>query len=215
MRTVKQFYENFNFEHMITQPPPLIQEFLEREIDFLKRHITPTNRILEVGCGYGRLLDILRTKAATVAGIDFSRPMLDKSRARFQGKSVELYEMRAEQMGFLDGRFDYAMCLGATFGNMPGIEQQVLREMVRVTRPRGKVMVSVFSEEAKDSQILNYGRLGLKRITDDGAAIRTDEGFYSRRFTRDSLIELFGNAGLEPTITKLCPINYVVCATTS
>ena len=213
MRDVRTFYQTFDFECMITHAPPLIQEFFEKEIDFLQAHINHTERILEVGCGYGRLLEILLPKTVVAVGIDFSKQLLDKSRMRLKEKNVELYEMNAEHIDFRDDSFDYALCLGATFGNMPGIEQQVLREMKRVSNLGGEVIISVFSEEAKDSQIENYKRLGLKGITDDGVAVHTDEGFYSRRFARNDLVELFENAGLKPTIIKLCPINYVAYAT--
>ena len=34
MKTIKEFYENFDFEKVVTNPPKLIQEFLDGEIKF-------------------------------------------------------------------------------------------------------------------------------------------------------------------------------------
>jgi ubiquinone/menaquinone biosynthesis C-methylase UbiE len=195
---------------MITEPPHLLQEFLDRELALIRECIPKVESILEVGCGYGRLLDVLRLKADIAVGIDFSRPMLERAKLHLREKNVELYEMNAENMNFPPANFDYAVCLNATFGNMPGIEENVLQEMKRVSR-RG-LMITAFAPEAKDTQFENYKRIGLTGITDDGTAVRTQEGFYSRRFTRDQLDQLFRKVGLEPRIDKFCTIGYVAHA---
>jgi ubiquinone/menaquinone biosynthesis C-methylase UbiE len=95
---------------------------------------------------------------------------------------------------------------------MPGIEVDVLKEMKRVTNERGQIIVSVFSENAKPTQIENYTRIGLKNVRDDGIAVHTDEGFYSRRFTKENLQSYFEAIGLTCTIIKICPINYIAIA---
>ncbi|OHA79776.1 MAG: hypothetical protein A2675_04180 [Candidatus Yonathbacteria bacterium RIFCSPHIGHO2_01_FULL_51_10] len=209
-KTVQDFYRDFNFEEVITNPPLPIQKFLDEEIKFISRHVKQGSKILEVGCGYGRLLNILAEKADKIVGIDFSEPLLEKAHESFKNrKNVELWFMDAQKMSFEDESFDYVLCLDATFGNMPGIEEKVLNEMKRVTKDTGEVVISVFSENAKDAQLENYHRIGLTGIKDDGAAVTSKEGFYSRRFTKKQLQELFERARLSCDVISLCPINYV------
>ena len=210
---VKRFYETFDFEKIITRPPKLIQMFLDGEIEFLEQYLEGGKSILEVGCGYGRLLNVLKRKADRVVGIDFSLSLLEKAKKKLgNNNAAKLLLMPAEKMRFDSDSFDYVVCLDATFGNMPGLELSVLKEMKRVCKSGGQVIVSVFSHNAKRVQFENYKRVGLTGIWDDGIAVHTAEGFYSRRFTKKQLRNLFSQVGLSPKIGKLCPVNYIVIA---
>lgn len=212
VRNVKDFYETFDFDRMINdKAPELIQEFLDGEIRFITKHIKPYSSILEIGCGYGRLLRILAKNSKNVIGIDFSKKMIESSRENLKNlKNVDVILMNADNLSFKDNSFDYVVCLDASFGNMPKIEQKSLNEMKRVCKKDGEIIISVFSENAKNTQIENYRRIGLKEIKDDGNAIHTSEGLYSRRFSEPELTELFKKARLECQIIKICPINYIV-----
>ncbi len=211
--TVKDFYSGFDFEKMLSNPPSEIEEFLVGEIEFL-RMLESRETILEIGCGYGRLLKILSEKGKKVIGIDFSEKLLAQAKNNLADYSnIELLTMNAENLNFDDDFADYTLCLDNTFGNMPGIEEKVLSEMKRVTKKGGKIIVSVFSDKAQNSQIKNYSRLGLKGITNTGNAITSDEGFYSRRFSREDLEALFNKVGLPFQIESVCPCNYIVTST--
>lgn len=201
-KTVKEFYEHFDFERMVNDPPDLIKGFFSDELAFLKsdffgKVVEPDSDMLEIGCGYGRLLKVLCEHTRRLVGIDFSRTMIDKARQNLVDKAnVEIYLMDADKLQFPDEAFDNVVCLAQTFGNMPGIEINVLREMKRVTKKGGKVIINVFSEIMKEAQAENYKRLELANVRDDGTGYHTDDGFYSRRFTREQLTELFSVAGL-------------------
>ncbi len=39
--------------------PPAVQRFLEVESQYVRQRIRPTDRVLELGCGYGRVLEDL------------------------------------------------------------------------------------------------------------------------------------------------------------
>jgi ubiquinone/menaquinone biosynthesis C-methylase UbiE len=210
---VKQFYERFRFEDMLTNPPKPILDFLDGEKTFLQERLKPGKRILEIGCGYGRLLGLLSDRARKVVGIDFSRSLLKRAKQNTSDLgNLQLFLMDATNLGFADSSFDYALCADSGFGNMPGIENQVLSEIVRVTKPGGQIVISVFSENAKEAQIDNYQRIGLQGIWDDGTAIHTDEGFYSRRFSRDDLSGLFAELGLSPSFVTVCNENHIAIA---
>ena len=217
-KTVKDFYENFDFERMIADPPELIKRFFSEELTFLQNNffgkvVEQNSNILEIGCGYGRLLKILREHAGRLVGIDFSRTMIDKAKLNIENKTnVEVYLMDGVRLQFADEIFDNVICFAQTFGNMPGIEADVLREMKRVTKIGGKVIVNVFSEIMKEAQAENYRRLGFTNVSDDGTGFHTDEGFYSRRFTREQLTELFIGVGLDCTISQFSISNYLAVA---
>jgi ubiquinone/menaquinone biosynthesis C-methylase UbiE len=211
--TVKSFYETFNLENAINRPSPALKRFLEAEIDFIKKHLDCNHSVLEIGCGFGRVLEIISGKARAVTGIDFSDTLLKQAKEKLAKKdNIDLHNMEAHRLKFDDCTFRCTMCMENTFGNMPEIALDVLKEMKRVTKKGGQIILSVYSEAAKDMQLENYNLVKLTNITESANAIQTDEGLYSRRFTKDELKELFRSIGLECEITQLCPENYIAIA---
>lgn len=109
--------------------------------------------------------------------------------------------------------FDYVLCTSATLGNFEQKEEQslpsfrqVAHNMQTATKKGGLVIISAYSENAAPIQQENYRRLGLTGIVDDGQAIRTDEGLYSRRFSEAELADLVV-PNTKYTIIKLSPYN--------
>lgn len=78
----------------------------------------------------------------TIVGLDFSERMLEigaqKIRNLQLSDRIELVHGNAMDVPFEDNRFDYAT-IGFGLRNVPDIDQ-VLREMVRVVKPGGKVV---------------------------------------------------------------------------
>jgi len=99
------------------------------------------DRILEVGVGTGINLS-LYPKGCRITGIDLSTSMLEKARervARQELRNVRLLEMDAARLTFADDAFDivYAPYLVSVVPD----PVQVVREMRRVCRPGGKIIV--------------------------------------------------------------------------
>ena len=57
--------------------PPRVKQFLEAEINFVLSKIKPSDKVLDLGCGYGRVMKKLSEKAKTVTGIDISNDNID------------------------------------------------------------------------------------------------------------------------------------------
>jgi SAM-dependent methyltransferase len=112
--------------------------FQERKRDLIRaywrRHgkATRTMRYLDVGCGKGELLTLLRDDFASVAGCDPSAEMLG---------TAEKIEMRVQpdvgRIPYEDGEFDFvtAVCV---YHHVPVAERQSLsREVRRIMKPGG------------------------------------------------------------------------------
>lgn len=190
--SIRTFYSDFDFSEMVGNPPAEIRYYRDAELAFLKNYFEDKPlRILEVGCGYGRLLSELENGKRKVVGIDFSEKQIERARRYVERTPTQLAAMDASKLGFKDNSFDIVCCLYQTLGNMPGIEQQVINEMYRVCKPNGEIITSVFSENALDAQLRNYERLQLTQVRNVENAVVTDEGFYSRRFSREDVAKLF------------------------
>jgi phosphatidylethanolamine/phosphatidyl-N-methylethanolamine N-methyltransferase len=98
-------------------------------------------RVLEVGVGTGINLP-LYPSGFQIMGIDLSRDMLERSRQRIAWHALErvrLCEMDAAHMSFNDGSFDIVYA-PYTISVVPD-SLQVVREMRRVCRPEGKILI--------------------------------------------------------------------------
>jgi phosphatidylethanolamine/phosphatidyl-N-methylethanolamine N-methyltransferase len=103
--------------------------------------IRPGDHILEVGVGTG-INTSLYPRNCHITGIDLSTSMLEKARERVAREglaNVRLLEMDAASLTFADDSFDivYAPYLVSVVPD----PVQVVREMRRVCRPGGKIIV--------------------------------------------------------------------------
>lgn len=55
---------------------PRVKQYLEAEITFVKNHLKGTERILELGAGYGRIIKELAPYCESIVGIDISNDKL-------------------------------------------------------------------------------------------------------------------------------------------
>jgi SAM-dependent methyltransferase len=98
-------------------------------------------RVLDVGCGTGRLAAALVERGAKVWGIDSSAEMLARARAAGEGK-VGLKQGRAEELPFKDGWFDRAV-LRLVVHLVD--RRRALPELARVLAPGGRVVIATFA----------------------------------------------------------------------
>lgn len=101
--------------------------------------VAPTGRVLDLGCGDGFLLSMLRSTSSTVVGIDFSSGELGRARA-LDGASL-LVRGNSGALPFQDQSFDGVISHFA-FHLMSNVEQ-VVDEVARVLVPGGSFVAIV------------------------------------------------------------------------
>jgi ubiquinone/menaquinone biosynthesis C-methylase UbiE len=100
----------------------------------------PGMAVLDVGCGTGAFLELYRRSGCRLHGLDASPAMLAVARARL-GESADLRLGDATRMPYGDGAFDRVVCMLALH-EMGGRERpRVLREMRRVLRAGGRILL--------------------------------------------------------------------------
>jgi SAM-dependent methyltransferase len=124
----------------------------------------PTS-ILEVGCGYGKVLGELRSRLQIpLVGLDFSPTQLERARSYLASAGdVGLIMSRGESLPFADGSFDMVVTSAVVLHNPPAIAERIRREVVRVAR-----RFAAHNEETN----LSYNRYGY-----DTAAWYRAQGF--------------------------------------
>jgi SAM-dependent methyltransferase len=110
-------------------------------------HLEPTDQVLDIGTGTG--LVALRASSyingGRVIGIDHSPGMLEQARAKTARRgivdAVSFRQMDAEQLEFCDQSFDVILSLYALLHFHEPLV--ALREMHRVLRPGGRIVIGV------------------------------------------------------------------------
>lgn len=117
-------------------------ELLRTDRQFLEGHFRRPGRLVDLGCGAGRLLVHFASMGFDVVGVDLSERMLDvcHRKRRQMGLPIGLVKANmCDLSGIRDGVFDYASCMFSTLGMIVGLEQRrkALAEVQRVLRPGG------------------------------------------------------------------------------
>jgi len=112
----------------------------------LSASVAGASRVLDVGCGSGRLTVALALAGAGVTGIDTSAARLEDARERALAAGVELALVEAdmnEPLPFADGAFDAVTSrLSLMIADDP---VATLRELARVLAPGGHVATAVWA----------------------------------------------------------------------
>lgn len=102
-------------------------------------------KILDIGTGTGRQAFAFAKEGYKVIGIDISEEMLKKAKLNNRFPNVSFQITDATKMPFENNHFD-GVCASFTLHEMPRqIINQVLDEMVRVTKPQGTVLIIDFA----------------------------------------------------------------------
>lgn len=99
--------------------------------------------VLDIGCGTGELVAAYAEVGASVAGVDLSDGMLAIARERLGG-AADLRSADATELPFPDNRFDLVTASLILHELTSPVQQGVVAEMVRVTRPGGHLLIADF-----------------------------------------------------------------------
>jgi len=175
-----------------------IKRFLQAEIEFVLNFISPEDKVLELGCGYGRVLRSFLGKAKRVVGIDTSADSLEHARMFLGNKyPYELYQMNAINLDFEDGEFDVLVCIQNGISAFHEDKKEILKEAVRVTKSGGKVLFSSYSANFWEERLqwfqvqAEYGLLGEidEEKTGNGNIVCKD-GFTATTVSQQEFLEL-------------------------
>jgi len=126
------------------------QEITRREVDLFTYilGLKSEDSILDLCCGHGRhSLELARRGFKNVEGLDISHYLIRRARlqAEKEGLKVKFREGDARRLPYQADSFDAVMILGNSFGYFESIRDdlQVLKEVWRVLRPWGKILIDV------------------------------------------------------------------------
>lgn len=187
-----------------------VQRYLLAEIECVLERITPEHRVLELGCGYGRVLQHVAPHSNIVVGIDTVFDSLCMAKEFVHSPSCTLLQMDAGMLGFSSHCFDAVVCIQNGISALNVEPEALLREACRVTRPGGKVLFSSYSEKFWDDRLewfkiqSQHGLIGeIDEHRSANGTIICKDGFEAATVSPDDFLSLSSALGFAARIFEV------------
>lgn len=145
-------------------------------------------RILEAGCGAGRILRYFHSRGYDIVGIDFVEVAITKLSAADPGLQVAVGDIT--NLKFNDAEFDYVLAFGL-YHNLEHDLDRAVQESYRVLKPGGAVCAS-FRADNLQTRLTDW--LSERR---HGAKAKSGRVFHKINLTRSEFETLFTRAGFQ------------------
>lgn len=119
---------------------------LEGEARLVDAMVAPGSRVLDAGCGTGRLSAALHRRGHDVVGVDVDPVLVEAARADHQGPRFEQGDLSTLDLDVRD--FDLVVCAGNVMVFLaPDTERAVLERLRDHVRPGGRLVIGFRREE--------------------------------------------------------------------
>jgi 2-polyprenyl-3-methyl-5-hydroxy-6-metoxy-1,4-benzoquinol methylase len=219
LNLVKRNYQEIATEFDLTR-----KKFLWPEIKNLTDNIKEGDKVLDVGCGNGRLLEVLKNKNINYLGVDNSSELIKIARNNYPNYKFLVADILDLSQIPVDS-FDYVFCL-AVLPHIPGkkLRMKALRELKKKVKNSGKIIISAWNLWGQKTNkkyrflIIKNGCLKIlgKNNLDFGDIIfpwkssngKTSSKRYYHAFTRAGLKSLVLKTGIHLEKIKKDAFNY-------
>lgn len=188
---------------------PRIAQYLRAEIDYVKRGLTGSESVLELGAGYGRIVKELAPCCQSILGIDLSQQSVKLGREYLKNSpNASLMAMDVHQMEF-DQDFDVILCLQNGLSAM-GANASLIRRILGLLAPSGRAYFSSYSAGFWEWRLKWFEEQAAKGLlgpidytqTKDGVIV-CEDGFRAVTHSPDALREIGESAGYPYTVEEV------------
>ena len=189
--------------------PPSVRRYLQAEIDFVAAHLRPDFLVLELGCGYGRVIRELASSIHFIVGIDISIPSIGMAHEELMPyRNARLIVGDASNPCFKCGRFDLIYCIQNGISAFHADKRRLMESTVQLLKPGGLALFSSYACQFWEHRLewfklqAGEGLIGPinENATGDGVIVCTD-GFEAHTVGPDEFDYLTRNLEIETEFT--------------
>ena len=191
--------------------PPRTKQYLLAEIQYVQEQISSADIVLELGCGYGRVLSQIVPYCRSLVGIDTSLTSLRLAKSNLSNfLSVQLSQMTACDLRYADDTFDVVFCIQNGISAFKVDPRALVMEAYRVTKPSGLCLFSSYSKKFWNHRLewfedqAEAGLLGPIdwHKTKDGL-IACKDGFESSTFGEREFLDITRSLGIKGRVFEV------------
>jgi len=155
-----------NYEEIADDFNETRKKYLWPELIKLADMVKDDDRILDIGCGNGRLVKTFKDKNVWYLGVDASEKLINVAKkklkaANFQFKIADIFDLDK----IINKKFDYVFCI-AVLHHIPGKDLRILalKQLKNKIKPDGKIILTVWNlwrQKKFSRQIIRYALLKL------------------------------------------------------
>ncbi len=129
-----------------------ISQYLQAEIDFVKKNLSKTQNVLELGAGYGRIVRELAPYCNSIIGIDISKESVELGREYLKEyPNADMVVMDVHNMQF-SMPVDIVLCLQNGLSAMR-VDSAVIHRILEMLAPGGVAYFSSYSVKFWDFRL--------------------------------------------------------------
>jgi SAM-dependent methyltransferase len=190
---------------------PRVRRYLDAEVEHVLGFVRPGSTVLELGCGYGRILPALAARAKRAVGIDTSWASLELARKTLaDANNVRLAAADAIKLPFGGAVFDVVACIQNGISAFHADRRALIEEAVRVTKPGGTALFSSYSDGFWDERLewfelqADSGLLGeIDYEKTGGGTIVCKDGFTATTAGADEFRALTAGFDADTNVTEV------------
>jgi alkylated DNA repair protein alkB family protein 8 len=171
------------------------RKFFWRDFEFIADYVEDGDKILDYGCGNGRLLEILGDKNIEYTGVDASQKLIDLAKKKYPQFSQNFHKISSSNSLPLQDNYFNKIISIAVFHHFPEkYAEEMAKELFRIMKTQGKIIVTVWNLEQERFE--GYMKKGSRDLY---IPFRDNEGRvferYHRLYTKKDLENIFSKAG--------------------
>lgn len=185
-----------------------IDNRLSWEIPLLEETFQSNSKLLDVGCGQGRISLILSKKNYKITGIDIVQNFIDYANKTAKSKDLDatFYCDNFQNLDKYDFKIDGAFCMWGTIRHILNIDEQVdlLKKVYTHLSNKGKFLIDTIDEnnlehasnidnKYQNREVIKVGNESFIKVNHKKMGLYT----VSCSFNEESLKEIFVKAGFK------------------
>lgn len=135
--SVAEFYD------AVAGPFSDTRQFWWKDLEFIQEYYQPGSKVLDYGCGNGRLLELIKVPFDDYLGVDISAKLLEHARSKYPGYKY-LHIPNESKLPIEDGAIDCIYSIAVFHHLNPKMAIAALEEIRRVLKPDGTVIITAW-----------------------------------------------------------------------
>ncbi len=188
------------WEKILKNPSPAYRELFVSQKEYIVNNITSADIVLDIGCGDGKNIVTILQATNHVFGVDNDLIAIKDAKERLKKyPEIDLLFADALSLPFKNETFD-VVTFFEIIGNMGNSKISALKEVHRVLKKDGFIILSTYSENAFDERMKMYEQIQVPIEKIEGTKVYFDKSvgaYESEQSSIDDLIKMGEDSGFK------------------